>query len=272
MSFFKLEDLRYDELAPDGDDLQRFYRGELNGLVIRGVFDPAELEPIAERLDDNTPGFEKTLFPEEFKAGFFGLAVDMSEGDLKRYAESAARFRQNCRTLFEGASDFERRTFEMLGKLSGGRPVEVPEFDDGGTYTPATIRWLPPGGYIRTHCGNECMTRPGYSHLNRLIDNTDQLSYFLTIRPADTGGELVVYSLTFDEVEPSQFSYGHTDVEPSIENYDSVTIKPDAGDVILFDGGRYLHRVSPVGGARTRWTIGGFVGFSQGGERNYVWN
>ena len=43
-------------------------------------------------------------------------------------------------------------------------------------------------------------------------------------------------------------------------------IRPGVGDVLIFDGGRYLHRVDWVSGDRTRWTMGGFLMFDRSGE------
>jgi hypothetical protein len=42
-------------------------------------------------------------------------------------------------------------------------------------------------------------------------------------------------------------------------------VRPSAGDVLIFDGGRWLHRVDWVKG-RTRWTMGGFLMFNRPGD------
>jgi hypothetical protein len=42
--------------------------------------------------------------------------------------------------------------------------------------------------------------------------------------------------------------------------------------MLLFDGGRYYHRVSKVIGRSPRRTIGGFLGFSRQRDRVYYWS
>ena len=50
----------------------------------------------------------------------------------------------------------------------------------------------------------------------------------------------------------------------------SETLVPE--DMFIFDGGRCFHRVSKVVGERPRYTIGGFLGFSQTHDQLYCWS
>jgi Rps23 Pro-64 3,4-dihydroxylase Tpa1-like proline 4-hydroxylase len=57
-----------------------------------------------------------------------------------------------------------------------------------------------------------------------------------------------------------------------MENYQQMPIKPKPGSLVIFDDSRILHRVSTVEGNRRRITVGGFVAFSENGEKVYYWS
>ena len=63
-----------------------------------------------------------------------------------------------------------------------------------------------------------------------------------------------------------------SDVANAFQNFDSTAFAPQPGDMLIFDGGRYFHRVSKVEGVLPRRTVGGFVGFSQNHDRLYYWS
>ena len=55
----------------------------------------------------------------------------------------------------------------------------------------------------------------------------------------------------------------HILIEGTRVPYQDVVAAP--GDLLIFDGGRNAHEVLPVRGPRSRWTIGGFLGWTQDG-------
>lgn len=254
------------------DAIRDMVDGRLGGLIVRRAFDPAAMARVVERIEQSEPAFSVTPFPERFRSRFLGRALDGSDPELTEYLPIAERFRVAARDAFAGAEDYQSRLEALLGRLSGGRRVAVPTFTDGRPYAASTVRVLPPGGQIGSHCGNEANTRPAYTHLNTLVDLTDQISFFLTLQAPEAGGELVVYSLQWKDVERSGFDHGHSQVDPLLADARWEAYRPEAGDLLIFDGGRYFHRVSVVRGARTRWTIGGFMMFSRDGQTLYYWS
>lgn len=272
-SFFsRMRDIDVSELEQHPDALRAIYEGNLHGLIIRNVFDKEVMARVVERLEKKETPFPQTFFPERFKAWFYGRVLDGSEPTLNDYLRDAESFRVCTQHLFRDGPDFETRITEVFAHMSGGRPVRVPQAPDGRSYTPATIRVLPIGGHIGTHCGNEASTRSAYTHLNTLIDRHDQISYFVTLQAPDEGGELAVYSLTFEECDASMFDHGHTVVDPVLHLHQEKRYRPQAGDLIVFDGGRYFHKVDVVHGPQTRWTIGGFMMFAKDGETVLYWS
>ncbi len=155
--------------------------------------------------------------------------------------------------------------------LAGGRQVKVPTDSAGETYTPATIRILGEGGDLALHCGNQFLHElPEFRHLASILELQDQLSYFMTIAEGQAGGDLVVYDIEWDTTPNSQVD--GTPIREVIHTYTSMPIRPPAGAVLFFDGGRIWHQVTAVQGSKNRITIGGFAAFSQDHQTVYYWS
>jgi hypothetical protein len=270
--FMEFPTVDLQDLPRFGDALRRMHRGTLGGLVVRGVYSRPQMAAVVERLVEREAEFPLTSFPARFKASFYGRCLDGCDPELDEYLTDGARFRRELESTFEGAPPFEPRMEELFDALGGGARSAVPRFRDGRAYTSATIRILREGGQIGTHCGNEAQTRPAYTHLNTLVDRSDQLSYFLTLQDAVAGGELIVYSLKWSDVDASHIVGGRSQVEDLLRTAQWMRVSPGAGDLLIFDGGRYFHRVSPVQGTRMRWTVGGFLMFGTGGDRIFYWS
>jgi hypothetical protein len=205
--------------------------------------------------------------PEAQGSYFLGLCLEGGDPSLKDYLNSAERFRHETLAVFDGMEPFEQRVEALFRQLAGGRKIELARFSDGRPYTPATIRVLPKGGQLAPHCGNEMYNRPSYEHLNTFMDDHDQISYFLTLQEPKEGGGLIIYSLKWADVGPDNILPDErSNVGSLLGECEWMEVRPSAGDVLIFDGGRYLHRVDWVGGDRTRWTMGGFLMFDRSGE------
>ncbi|PCH95437.1 MAG: hypothetical protein COB85_04585 [Bacteroidetes bacterium] len=105
----------------------------------------------------------------------------------------------------------------------------------------------------------------------------DQLSYFIVLQEPNSGGELVLYDLLYKDtpdhlIEDSAFFNIPDERDRALEAYDNMIIKPKAGDMIIFDGGRIWHKVSEIEGALDRITIGGFMAFSNNDKSIYYWS
>jgi hapalindole-type alkaloid chlorinase len=258
----------YADLVKFPDALRDIYRGERGGLVIRGVYSKEDMARVVERLEVGQTDFPMMNLPASQRSYFLGLCLEGGDSTLKAYLDAAARFREQARRVYEGMIPFEERMETVFGALGGGRNVELAHFHDGRAFTPATIRILPVGGQLAPHCGNEMYNRPSYEYLNTFVDTTDQISFFLTLQEAEEGGGLIIYSLKWAEVGPDHIlPDNRSNVGLLLGESEWMEVRPEAGDVLIFDGGRWLHRVDWVRGKRTRWTMGGFVQFDRAGER-----
>ena len=252
------------------------FNRSFEGMIIRGVLSPETVEQIVSRLENGamkslyltrpTQGVNRKYKPIEI---YGQTLIGTPPSDRKKYFDCAAAFRQECSTLFQGHLGLEERIEAVLHSLSG-LPVQVPNGpEEGQTYTPATIRVLFEGDEMPIHAGNQLIRLPQSEHLNTLIDMTDQFSYFIPITVPEVGGELIIYTLEWNPEEKSE----EKAVDPMLDQkYDRVVVAPGPGDMLVFDGGRYYHRVSPVSGSRPRRTIGGFMNFSKEHDAFYYWS
>jgi hapalindole-type alkaloid chlorinase len=289
-STLRFLDIHVSELENYPNALQEMiFDRRFEGMIIRDVFTSEQMNQVVERLEKNEADINSILVSKfaNISSGrapyLYGYTIIGSAPDLKEYFAYSAAFRKKCRTLFQGHPDFEDQVESVFYKLSGGKPVEVPTGPEGQTYTSATIRVLPDKHEIGVHVGNDFPHLAEASHLKTLINVTDQLSYFIPLSVPKIGGELVVYNLEWQAEEGNQNIAEIKSLEEEMNaiyrldsdimnQYESIILKPNPGDMLLFDGGRYYHRVTQVLGDLPRRTIGGFLAFSYKNNRVYYWS
>lgn len=264
------------DLGRHSDAIEAIYQRRLDVLIVRGAIERRVAEhvvaTIEARFDDFpwTPQQDPALGRDQMMVmGMTLTPVSGFELDHARYFRLAAEFRSAIARLFP--DPFETHIENLLEQMAGGRRVRIPEHD-GRAYTPATVRMLPPGCAIPVHCGNFFLETPGYRQLAAQIDLVDQLSYFMPLRTADAGGELEIYDLQWGDPNTPMLSSELYDGERIQREHVGTRVSPATGDLLLFDGGRYYHRVTPVRGKTSRWTIGGFVGLSNDHREVLYWS
>jgi hypothetical protein len=99
----------------------------------------------------------------------------------------------------------------------------------------------------------------------------DLFSYVLAFSAADAGGELEVF-----DAQHGGRSFRMADGEGDASRIDvasieSVRFRLKPGEMLIFNSGRYLHRVMLVVGPATRWTACSFMAESRAGEHVYCW-
>jgi len=272
------------DLEGQADALEAMYQKRLDGMIVRNVFPRDVVEGVVERME--TLDLPRRIFPKfaDHAAPPFtiGWPIVRAGADLDGYYADAALQRERIRQLFPGDHAFEPRVEAIFSQLAGGLPAEIAPGPDGTTAPPATIRVLPEGHEIGVHVGNEFIRMPQARHIRQYLDMSDQISYFVPLSVPDGGGELVVYGLEWADVAPfmpksddpdaNNVWLEGSDVAMAFDNMDSTPFAPGAGDMLIFDGGRYFHRVSKIVGARPRRTIGGFLGFSKDHDRVLYWS
>lgn len=271
------------DVARHAGAIAAIYAKELDGMIIRGVLPGAAVEAAVRTLEaDAMPKKRFEHYAHLAHPAFtVGQPIVGAQASLEAYFEDAAEQRKRIAQLFAGHVDFEQRIYEIFSLLGGGLPAEVAPGPSGKTCPPATVRVLPEGTEIGVHVGNEFIRMPQAKHLRDLVDMTDQISYFIPLSLPEQGGELVVYGLEWTDVrnmlpqaegDAANVWFEGSEVFSAFLELDSTEFSPGPGDLLIFDGGRYFHRVAKTLGSRPRRTIGGFLGFSVNHDKIYVWS
>ncbi len=261
-------DVAADDVAAHPMAIEDIYAGRLDGVSIRGVFTPDEVAAAVERIRSHSDEFV-----DHGTTIMFGTALVGSQPDRADYYAGTTTITDRIGGWFD--RDFVERVGGIISAFAGGRPAVVPSEPDRGDYTPATVRFLPPGrGVMHAHTANEfCNVWDAYGHLREIAVMWDSLSYFVVGQAPDGGGTLVVYDLMWDDTPEDVLSLSMSpERDELLERFGTRATDLRAGDMILFTGGRIWHRVEPVVGSRERVTIGGFVALSRDDECVYFWS
>ena len=70
--FFQLLEVDAAHAADFPDAIDQLREGHLTGIVVRGVYSPATMWKVRDRLERHEPPFIKTEFPEKFRSWFYG--------------------------------------------------------------------------------------------------------------------------------------------------------------------------------------------------------
>lgn len=251
------------------------------GYIIRGAFPAGPLRRAAERLaatpapvrawDIRCEGEKEPERPDPRYAGFsFGMSLTNSTADLSLYLDSSEQMRAALPALFGPELDFLTELKRILSVIAG-RPVASMPGPGGRRYAPVSARRLLPGATLAIHRGNEFFGWPSNHDLVQRVDTRDQISFFTPLAPPPAGGALHVYPGYFSpEARARLETVSQAELAAADRALDAVVIQPDVGDLVVFDGGRYLHRVTAAEGG-DRWTIGGFMCPTPSGDHAYLW-
>jgi hypothetical protein len=269
--FLRTLDIAADDASDHGNAFDRLRSGALQAVVVHDVYPAQLLDTVVQRLERHDPPFLKTWFPEAFRAWFFGRNVNLSDPDLAGYFAEAALFNAQLDALLPPETSLRRHVAALLSALDRGRPFEAaPGPQATAQYMFTTIRAHLEGGYIPAHFDNEQALRPSYRHLASLVD-AHMLSFVLAFSRAEQGGALEVFDCRREPAQAELLSDDGARNKPDTGTFASVCFRLPPGGLIVLDSGRYLHRVTPVGGKRKRWTACSFMALSRDARANYCW-
>ena len=271
MTFFRTVTVAMEESGRSPDLLTRLRGREIDGVIIKGVYDRAACEAVRLDLEQNRHQLIRTDFPAKFAAFFYGINLNLAHPDLQDYFDEVPRFRAGLAKLFPGDLDLETRLTKLMSMLDGGCSyMPAPGPRSGLSYMFTTIRAHLPGGYIPPHFDDEQAARPSYRLLLPLI-RPNLFSFVLAFSQAQEGGALEIFDL-HPEKDGQPIAVGDRSApKPDLDNIERVSFRLDPGDMIIVNSGHYLHRVTPVVGTTVRWTACSFMAESKAGDRVYCW-
>lgn len=267
-----LKILRQDAGAagPEGG-LDGLRDGSVDVLLVDGVFAPDLCAAMVTALETNAPGFEVTEFPGPFRSFFYGRNLNLNEPDLNGYFAAADRFEADLQRF--GASlgvDIAGRILAVLSALDGGRRFAPAPGPGASRHFATTFRGHRTGGYIPAHFDNEQGFRPSYRHIAEATTG-DILSFVVTLAEAEAGGMLELYDLLAEDPATGHRSDDQLAQKPDLAKLRSQLVPVPAGSMVVVRSGRRLHRVAPVEGSRTRWTLCSFMASARVGGGTYCW-
>jgi hypothetical protein len=259
--------------------VQEIYADNLDVAVIRSAFPKNSLAAAAQVVDTaklswnrpnlGMPGNDIYILGTDTPAT--PTYTNPRGATLEAYLTSASTHSGEAHGIFASDFDIETEIRKLLGRLSGGLPVELATATDGRQYVPYTLRRLGPGQEISLH-HDYYYQMALYSDLAPYLDHATLLSFFLTVQKPESGGELVLYSLRSDDPSQPRLPGGRWNSEAIQNNYPHAALTLDSGDFIVLASGRYFHRVQPVTGTRSRITLGGFLGLTKDHARILYWS
>jgi len=270
-NFPQFLDLHVRDVPAHPEALEQLRHGQLAGIIVREVLPVDLMSRLVDRLAKHDPPFIATSFPPEFRSGFYGWALDLAQPDLEEYFSHSAGFKNHLDDFLPQEFGLESYLIPLLSALHRGWVVESPPGPQPGhRYMPTTLRHHEPGGYIPPHCEHEQLLRPAYWHLKTLV-KPPVFSFVLAFSLADSGGALEIYDKRFEELEDKHMRGHRTDISGLVDELASIRIRIGPGTLVLFDGGRHMHRLTPVEGRQVRWTMSSFMAASRDDEKIFCW-
>jgi hypothetical protein len=276
------------ELDNFPDAVKDIYDKKYNGIIIRNVCskeEVAKMKAAIEAMDQDIviPTGVGHSYPRLF------AQLVKPDDDFSQERDNIKSYFSECEQLPETLNkhidfDFSERIESVFEKIAGGRSIEIPKgFDGEGRYPGSSIRVNYPGkGFIMIHCGNYFQQEfPAfYEHLMTEVNVKDQLSYFLTVNPAEVGGDLTLFDLLWKSGQTKESARHDNEILlPNGAKLDTspdsplkrIKVKPEAGDLLIFSGGPIWHKVELVEGTQNRITVGGFLALTEDEKTLKYW-
>jgi hypothetical protein len=278
--FFNFKEFEYTDIHQHGDLVHQIKTKQLDGFIMKNVFQPKELTQLKSFLGaltdvDLMPTPSGKIFPSPFATiTDIGERLDSYYGKLERF-DKYKNENQSVGTLSQRLNDF----FVQVGR---NYKVSIPynKIKDKAV-APGTFRLFYPNmGGLHVHCGNlfQAQSMFFYSLIKNDIDMDDQLSYFVVLQQSEVGGELTIYDMLWDQVkrkespENNEFVIDDQGNHIYVNTLKSFAIRPLPGDILVFSGGPIWHRVEDIKGTSPRITFGGFLNFSNDNKELFYWS
>lgn len=233
--------------------------GALGGVLVEGAFEAALAAGVVGLLRD-APGACGPVVTPPFPGWTYGAILVVSPPDLVEYRR---RGQALLTVLSDAGLPLAAQLSAMLTMLSGGVPIRTPP----EASTPLTVRVFEAGDGVGIH--SERADWPSMEGLRERIMSGAQLSCYTPLSLA-AGGQLHLYHRPPTGQKPRIDGMPDAEAAAALTAFGLTEVRPRVGDLLVFDGGRYNHRVLPSRHGQ-RWTAGAFLAAGPDGQR-YVWS
>lgn len=254
-----IEEIHVTDLAHAAGTVQRIFDGSIGGVIVKGVLSPDRVAELVRRLEREGASLP-TFRPPVFKGYVLGRPLVAASDGLEGYLDDAARFRAGCAAIFPEYPEIERALDDTLRALGAPWSVALPTGADGRAFLAVTVRVLVEGDRLPLHYENETFDRPVMETLRSGFDTATLMSFYIPLVTPPSGGVLRLFHTNCLDGGDSLVGRlgGEELAREEFEARGFSVVLPEVGDLLVFDGGRWYHDVTPVEGG-TRWTLGGFL-------------
>ncbi len=258
--------------------IEDIYNDQLDAIVLRQAFPADATADALQRINRDTelPWLRPNRTGPSADIRVLGVAAtpsfDTPEGPLvDAYFDNVDQYERVTEDLFGTEFGLYGYLEQLLGRVAGKRPVERLVNIDGRPFAACTVRSLPEGQGIILHNDHGHVDLAMYADVVSDLDTSITLSFFALLQAPESGGRLIMHGVTDTDTVP-RLPNGYPDSEAIQRRYRFEAFELRSRDVIIFGAGKFYHRVEPVGGARPRVTLGGFLTFSRNRQKVFYWN
>lgn len=268
-----------DDLEGARRAVSRLMGGELSILIIREAIEARRCQRGANRLlsaelevEFSSPN--KGMLGGELQtigAAATPCMTALQGPDLESYQQSAARADAWERLVFDD-HETHAQLKRIFSAINEDKPAQTPALAGGeGEWLPFNYRVMPEGVQIYAHHDRHYRL-PIYEQMDERYDRDVLMSWFVTLQEPAQGGELIVYGLRSDDPDPPMLPTRFVDAAALDRGYHVARTPLKTGDLILFNSGVYVHRVTPVEREIPRVTLGGFFTVDRERTHSIYWS
>jgi hypothetical protein len=272
---FNFKILNFDKNSKEQSYLIRdVHQNKMEGFILKNVFSKEEVKQfLSSTKQIDSKDFLTTntgsIIPDPF------ATISDLEERLQNYIDKKNKFNAL------GFEKFFDKLDEVMRFVGAPFDLQVPKLRlDQSNAVPATIRHFYPNmGGLFVHCGYLFQVQsPIYYQAVEPMKKEGQLSFFIVIQQPESGGELTLYDMVWEQVnskdapENNDFVLDKNGSKVYLKDVESKKFNPEPGDLLIFYGGKIWHRVEPILGSKPRITLGGFINFSDDEKKCFYWS
>lgn len=280
---FQFEVLDIADLS-ESDHLDKIFSRQIDGIVVRNVLTPTQISSLINGfqsipITSKVQRPEVSLYPRGFPAYLDNTECSL-EKDLLAYFSTSEEYVNSFVDVF--GFDFHEVLKGVIDRISKKYTYQFQTGIDGnGFFTPSQFRcFLANLPALPVHCGKvfQKMYLGFYSMLNKYVEVSDQVSFFIMLQKPTSGGTLDLYDVPWNQdqsmhpFESIKMQDGSILNVVTSESVRKMVINPFPGDMVIFMGSDIWHSVQGFSGSLDRITVGGFLGPSKSGDRVVSWS
>jgi hypothetical protein len=263
-SIYKIERIVLEATDQNIDYLETIQKGKLDALIISRFITEEEIEGAMKNI------YADPIFKQKTDLPVLNIGDSMQFRGNMTLEDFFSRVKTNEDKINElFGFNILGRYLEIIDLLSRNRPAETPRYNGFGSMIASLKYWIPSGERnFYPHVGNEFYATEIMDKDNFMAQKgnlLDGLSVFLTVNTPDSGGDLRLFDLKWeDRLNKKYISVNRGKrTNELLDHLDYEDLHLHNGDLVIFNGGHIWHTVTNVVGSKPRVTLGGFINYDE---------